>query len=224
MAVFKARKKGKITSPAEFQPIKTHYLVVILGQSRVGKTAIVQQFLNGEFSIDYRATVEEFHRSQYVMDDFVLTLDILDTSGSYEFPAMKRLAVTKGDAFVLVYSIEDAESFERVYREREFVLNIRPLGVPIVVVGNKCDLEGDRKVGRELAESVVIMDWENEFLEVSAKTDISISDIFNKLLTQARAPGETSICLERRRRSLPIFNSSPNVKDDLVLKSHSCVI
>ncbi|XP_076329143.1 ras-related protein Rap1-like [Tachypleus tridentatus] len=135
---------------------------------------------------------------------------------------MKILAITRGDAFLLVYSIEDAGSFEEVRHEREFIINIRPLSVSTIVVGNKCDLESDLKVRKELAESTVTVDWENWFIEVSAKTDTNISNIYNNVLKQARALGETPI-LEQRRRSLPIF-TSPKVKDGLILKLHSCVI
>ncbi|XP_076314751.1 ras-related protein O-Krev-like isoform X2 [Tachypleus tridentatus] len=209
---------------SESEPMKTHYIVVLLGGPRVGKTAIVQQFLYETFPTDHKATVEEFHRSQFDMNDFVLTLDIIDTSGSYEFPAMKRLAVSTGDAFVLVYSIDDAESFEEVRRERELLLETRPSNTPIVVVGNKCDLAENRVIGKELAESVVTMDWENGFIEASAKTTTNVFEIFNELLAQAHAPGELSACLERRRQSLPAFSVTPKVKDDLALKRHSCVL
>ncbi|XP_022258154.1 ras-related protein O-Krev-like [Limulus polyphemus] len=224
MESFPPGENVPIKSLPESEPMKTHYIVVVLGSPRVGKTAIVQQFLYETFPTDYKATVEEFHRSQFDMDHFVLTLDILDTSGSYEFPAMKRLAVSTGDAFVLVYSIDDAESFEEVRRERELVLETRPRNIPIVVVGNKCDLEDHRMVGKELAESVVTMDWENGFIEASAKTSTNVFEIFNELLVQAHAPGELSACLERRRQSVPAFSVTPKVKDDLALKRHSCVM
>ncbi|XP_076334625.1 dexamethasone-induced Ras-related protein 1-like [Tachypleus tridentatus] len=206
------------------QSFKTHYVLVILGASRVGKTAILHQFLYNTFPDVYKATVEEFHRSEYKLKDFVLTLDILDTSGSYEFPAMKRLAINMGDAFVLVYSIDDAQSFEDVCREREYVRQARSIDVPIVVVGNKCDREDHRVVGKELTESVVTMDWENGFVEASAKTNMNIFKIFNEILTQARAPSELSVCIERRRQSLPTFSVTPKVKYDRDLKRHSCVI
>ncbi|XP_022249533.1 ras-related protein Rap-1-like [Limulus polyphemus] len=215
---------GKLASTSETEPVKTHFVLVILGATRVGKTAIIQQFLHASFPADYKATVEEFHRSRYDMKDFVLTLDILDTSGTYEFPAMKRLAMNAGDAFVLVYSIDDAQSFEEMCRERELIHKERPIDVPMAVVGNKCDLEEYRAVKKELAESIVTIDWGSTFIEASAKNNTNIIQIFNELLTHAYAPGVLSISLEQRRQSLPCCSVSPKEKRDSTPKRHSCVV
>lgn len=76
-----------------------------------------------------------------------LTLDILDTSGSYEFPAMRALSMSSADAFVLVYTVTDASTFEEVRALRNQIYEIKgTTHVPIVVVGNKIDLTGDREV------------------------------------------------------------------------------
>lgn len=76
-----------------------------------------------------------------------LTLDILDTSGAYEFPAMRALSISSADAFVLVYDVTDATTFEEARALRDQIHETKcSTNVPIVVVGNKIDLTGNREV------------------------------------------------------------------------------
>jgi GTPase SAR1 family protein len=93
-----------------------------MGSAFVGKTQIVSQFLYDKFSNRYRQTIEELHRGEYDMpDDSSLTLDILDTSGAFAFPAMRDLSISTSNAFILVFSIDNEESWNEVSRLREKV-------------------------------------------------------------------------------------------------------
>ncbi|XP_054848264.1 dexamethasone-induced Ras-related protein 1 isoform X2 [Eublepharis macularius] len=74
-------------------PAKNCYRMVILGSSKVGKTAIVSRFLTGRFEEQYTPTIEDFHRKFYSIRGEVYQLDILDTSGNHPFPAMRRLSI-----------------------------------------------------------------------------------------------------------------------------------
>lgn len=64
-----------------------------------GKTSIVKRFLTDKYDETYKPTVEELYQNQYKLENSVtVTLDILDTSGSYQFPgklsnAMRQLIV-----------------------------------------------------------------------------------------------------------------------------------
>lgn len=78
-------------------PAKNCYRLVILGSSKVGKTAIVSRFLTGRFEDAYAPTVEDFHRKFYSIRGEVYQLDILDTSGNHPFPAMRRLSILTGE-------------------------------------------------------------------------------------------------------------------------------
>lgn len=101
---------------------KQQHRVVVMGAAKVGKTCIISQFLYDKFNPRYKQTVEELHRGEYELaDGSALTLDILDTSGSFEFPAMRTLSITTGAAFILVYAADDKESWHEVERLRNMV-------------------------------------------------------------------------------------------------------
>lgn len=78
-------------------PARNCSRLVILGSSKVGKTAIVSRFLTGRFEDAYTPTVEDFHRKLYSIRGELYQLDILDTSGNHPFPAMRRLSILTGE-------------------------------------------------------------------------------------------------------------------------------
>lgn len=90
----------KKMSPAENDfdiPAKNCHRMVILGSTKVGKTAIISRFLNERFDDQYTPTIEDFHRKFYSIRGDVYQLDILDTSGNHPFPAMRRLSILTGE-------------------------------------------------------------------------------------------------------------------------------
>ncbi|KAM6913956.1 dexamethasone-induced Ras-related protein 1-like isoform 2-T2 [Lycodopsis pacificus] len=86
----------KKMSPSENEfniPAKNCQRMVILGSTKVGKTAIISRFLNEKVDDQYTPTIEDFHRKLYGIRGDVYQLDILDTSGNHPFPAMRRLSI-----------------------------------------------------------------------------------------------------------------------------------
>ncbi|KAL3196654.1 hypothetical protein MRX96_045154 [Rhipicephalus microplus] len=201
----------KTSSSASVSPdasATNKYRLVVLGGPRVGKSAIVHRFLHDRFLHDYSATVEEFHRGEYdVGGGATVALDILDTGGSFEFPAMRRLAIDSGDAFLLVYAIDDRDSFELVRKLRDDVLAARK-APPIVVVGNKIDLESHRQVQSQMVEPIVCIDWEHGWVECSAKDNTNIARVFQELLAQAHFKSKVAKATQSRRMSLPVNSFS----------------
>ncbi|XP_058117899.1 ras-related protein Rap1 [Anopheles ziemanni] len=183
--------------------------IVMMGAAKVGKSSLITQFLYSSFSPKYKRTVEEMHHGHFSVGGVNLTLDILDTSGAYEFPAMRALSISSADAFILVYDVTDSITFEEVKAIREQIHEIKSTtAVPIVVVGNKTDLSEEdedlRQVARDTTESMVTVDWENGFVEASAKLNRNVTQIFKELLVQAKITYNLSPALRRRRRqSLP---------------------
>lgn len=104
---------------------KEEHRIVMMGSAKVGKSSVISQFLYDKYLTRYRQTVEELHRGEYELPDGAsLTLDILDTSGAFQFPAMRALSISTSGAFILVYAVDDADTWAEVVRLREQVCNM----------------------------------------------------------------------------------------------------
>ena len=184
------------------------FRVVVMGTAGVGKTSIINQYIKKEFTENHKETVEELHHHNLIMDGSKLDIDILDTSGSFQFPAMRKLAIATGDAFVLVYSVDNLESFEIVKQLREEIKEHKTKGkYSILVVGNKTDLLDSDNSNQAVFESIVCMDWEESYFSTSAKGNENISEIFKKLgtLCAAKKTLEEKRLSLQRRLSMPVM-------------------
>lgn len=90
------------------------------------------------------------YRKQCVIDDEVALLDVLDTAGQEEYSAMREQYMRTGEGFLLVYAINSKQSFEEIALFQQQILRVKDKDYfPMVVVGNKCDLENEREVTRQ---------------------------------------------------------------------------
>ena len=90
------------------------------------------------------------YRKQCVVDDEVALLDVLDTAGQEEYSAMREQYMRTGEGFLLVYSITSRQSFEEIMTFQQQILRVKDKDYfPIIVVGNKCDLEKERVVSEQ---------------------------------------------------------------------------
>mmetsp|Transcript_2865 Transcript_2865/g.3195 ORF Transcript_2865/g.3195 Transcript_2865/m.3195 type:complete len:195 (+) Transcript_2865:37-621(+) len=178
--------------------------VAVFGASGVGKTAITIRFVNNHFVIDYDPTIEDAYRKVLSVDSQVTLLDILDTAGQEAFSALQNMYVKSSKGFILVYSITEKETLRdlRKYVNR-IIDELKRDDMPIVVVGNKCDLKKQRKVsssaGRDFAKSI-----KASFFEASAKTGHNVEEVFSELVRNIRRSEELQQrkkgCKVRRRR------------------------
>ncbi|ENN80239.1 ras-related protein Rap1 [Dendroctonus ponderosae] len=160
------------------------YKIVVLGSGGVGKSALTVQFVQGIFVEKYDPTIEDSYRKQVEVDGQQCMLEILDTAGTEQFTAMRDLYMKNGQGFVLVYSITAQSTFNDLQDLREQILRVKDTDdVPMVLVGNKCDLEDERVVGKEQG-SVLSRQFNCAFMETSAKAKINVYDIFYDLVRQ----------------------------------------
>ncbi|KAK7592834.1 hypothetical protein V9T40_007586 [Parthenolecanium corni] len=160
------------------------YKIVVLGSGGVGKSALTVQFVQGIFVEKYDPTIEDSYRKQVEVDGQQCMLEILDTAGTEQFTAMRDLYMKNGQGFVLVYSITAQSTFNDLQDLREQILRVKDTDdVPMVLVGNKCDLEEERVVGKEQGVNLS-RQFSCAFMETSAKAKINVNDIFYDLVRQ----------------------------------------
>uniref|UniRef100_A0A8D3E6I6 Ras-related protein Rap-1b n=1 Tax=Scophthalmus maximus TaxID=52904 RepID=A0A8D3E6I6_SCOMX len=154
------------------------------------------QFVQGIFVEKYDPTIEDSYRKQVEVDGQQCMLEILDTAGTEQFTAMRDLYMKNGQGFALVYSITAQSTFNDLQDLREQILRVKDTeDVPMILVGNKCDLEVERVVAKESGIGLA-RQWNScAFLETSAKSKINVNEIFYDLVRQINrkspVPGKT---------------------------------
>jgi Ras-related protein Rap-1A len=160
------------------------YKLVVLGSGGVGKSALTVQFVQGIFVEKYDPTIEDSYRKQIETDNNQCMLEILDTAGTEQFTAMRDLYMKNGQGFLLVYSITAQSTFNDLADLREQILRVKDTDdVPMVLVGNKCDLEDERVVGKDQGQALA-RQWGCTFMETSAKSKINVHEIFHDVVRQ----------------------------------------
>ncbi|ESN90746.1 hypothetical protein HELRODRAFT_70655 [Helobdella robusta] len=159
------------------------YRVVVFGAGSVGKSSLVLRFVRGTFRDNYVPTIEDTYRQVISCNKQVCTLQITDTTGSHQFPAMQRLSITKGHAFILVYSITSRQSLEELKPIFQEIVQIKSStdDIPIMLVGNKSDEAAMREVATNEGASLA-KQWKSAFMETSAKTNHNVQELFQDLL------------------------------------------
>eukprot|EP01126_Amoeba_proteus_P013460 TRINITY_DN1572_c0_g1_i7.p1 TRINITY_DN1572_c0_g1~~TRINITY_DN1572_c0_g1_i7.p1 ORF type:complete len:203 (+),score=36.60 TRINITY_DN1572_c0_g1_i7:28-609(+) len=158
--------------------------VVVLGSGGVGKSALTVQFVQGIFVEKYDPTIEDSYRKLVEVDGSQFMLEILDTAGTEQFTAMRDLYMKNGQGFVLAYSIIAQSTFNDIPDLREQILRVKDIdNVPMVLVGNKCDLSDQRVITTEQGEALAGK-FSCKFLEASAKTKVNVERIFYDLVRQ----------------------------------------
>jgi small GTP-binding protein len=161
--------------------------LVVVGPGGVGKSSLTMQYTQNRFVEEYDPTIEDSYRKSVSLDGKSLLLDILDTAGQEEYSAMRDAYYRSGQGFMLVYSINEKRTFDEISSFRDQVLRVKDAAdFPMIFVGNKVDLESDRKVttseGKALADS-----FHAQFWETSAKTRINVEEAFLGLARVALA-------------------------------------
>ncbi|EEB17857.1 rab9 and, putative [Pediculus humanus corporis] len=158
--------------------------VVILGDGAVGKSCLMQRYVNNRFDENSFHTIGvEFLNKEIDLDDKTFILQIWDTAGQERFKSLRTPFYRGSDLCLLVFSFDDRESFENIEKwKNEFVhyADIKdPANFPFVIIGNKVDLvDEQRQISTEEAVSWCKNNGNLPYLETSAKESTNVENAF----------------------------------------------
>jgi len=163
------------------------YNIVVLGAGGVGKSVITIQYLQNKFVDEYYPTIADTYRKTLQIDNKTCTLQIMDCAGTEQFNSLRNSSIKDADAFLLVYSITCAHTF---FTTTEIYEQIRLHGkaeIPMVVVGNKIDLEEQREVSMTEQEEVFPEDELLKTYEITAKNKEDVDNVFVSIVRMIKS-------------------------------------
>ncbi|KCV69482.1 Ras-like protein Rap-1b [Fonticula alba] len=180
------------------------YKIVLLGSGGVGKSALTVQYVSEIFVDRYDPTIEDSYRKQIELDGQSFMLEILDTAGTEQFTAMRDMYMRNGHGFILVYSIVSEDTFKELNGVRARILSVKDTEEipPMILVGNKCDLNDQRTVTKQRGIDLAKEFQNIAFLETSAKLRTNVNETFETLVRQIN---KGNPLLERRRKRCTLF-------------------
>lgn len=175
----------------------------------MGKSCLTVQFVQGVYIDTYDPTIEDSYRKQIEVDGRACDLEILDTAGVAQFTAMRELYIKSGKGFILVYSVTDESSLKELLALREQVLRIKDsTNVPMVLVGNKCDLVNERVLKPE--DGIAISEkWGRvPFYETSALHKTNVDEAFIDVVRQIMRSESEPVNPDSRMQSTSNLSST----------------
>ena len=169
-------------TPAPLNPEIPKYKLIFLGDQAVGKSCILNRFMNDTFSEDYQATIGlDFQSKNVQIENQDIHLLLYDTAGQEKFRSLIPMYTRDANIILLVYDITVKETFLHLPDWIKDLTNVNLNEVIFALVGNKIDLNEKRLVSTEEGENFA---KEKNFIfqEVSAKTGEGFSELFFKQL------------------------------------------
>jgi len=185
----KKNKLGKFETKKKVQNVSSFYRLIFIGDSKVGKTQIINKYNNSLYQEEYLPTYcVDFQIKPIKINGKKVNIHCIDTLGSMDFtPNTGTLFIQKTDAFIYVFDLTLRES---LYNLQDYINIIKTALTDsekiinekiIYFVGNKCDLVMYRQV-EENEGRLEANKYGGKYMEVSAKTGINIDKLFNSII------------------------------------------
>ena len=155
--------------------------IFFLGNSTVGKSSFIAKYMNDIFKDYYLSTIgiDYIHKNIILPTGEEIRLLFYDTAGQEQYRAVSFNLLKGADGLFLMYDIGNQKSFDDI---NEWLRNIREIkgdDFPIILIGNKCDLEEEEKVITKEEGEKLANDNDCPFLKQVVKKGLILKNLFN---------------------------------------------
>jgi len=149
---------------------------VLIGESTVGKTALLVRFLEGTFQTTKTTIGIDFRIKHVELNGSSIQLNIWDTAGQERFRSITKAYFRGAQIICLIYDVSDRKSFEAIHYWHRQIAQVQQK--PMILIGNKCDtfITVSPSEGQALADQLHI-----PFILTSAKHNYNVEALFEQV-------------------------------------------
>ena len=189
------------------------YKLILIGDSTVGKTNLLTQYVDGKFTPNNISTIGIEFKIKIVerKDERKFKLQIWDTSGQEKFMSLTKNYFRGCNAALFVFDVTNHTSFDNIPKWLNLYKDVNGENSKIVLIGNKIDLE-NREVSKEEAEDFA-KERDLQYFEISAKKnkDKQINDMFVKIVESLAYPDYVIADIQSSSKDLKGQNDERNI-------------
>ena len=192
---------------------REHHKIVLLGDSSVGKSSIVNRYINHRFFEYNESTIgAAFFTKHIITNERDIMLDIWDTAGQERYNSLLPMYYRGAKAAIIVYDVTDHKSFDKAKYWFQEISRILTDAI-IVVVGNKVDL-----LKQHISHNYDLQDFKDRpytyCLDVSAKNNLNIDPIFEDIIKNLTPPVITDDEFKLSLRPSFLLDPEQNIKNN----------
>ena len=174
-------KKQKKEKKSEVKKKFINLKIIFVGDVSVGKTSVIERFINNNFKDDYTCTIQAEQKTKIINEDSntSIRMDIWDTAGQEKFRSLTRQYYRDSQGAIIVFDITKKRTFDSLQTWIDDIQDYSDKDIPIIIVGNKSDLIDEREVSENNINE--FLNDKYTYFEVSAKYGNNIDLAFNKI-------------------------------------------
>ena len=156
---------------------------LVLGESTIGKSCLIERYINNTFKENYIATIGmDIRQKRLDINNIDVFLTINDTAGQERFRSLTKMVYKNTDGILVGFDLTKPKTLEQV----EFWINqiesnkTKDSSISLVLFGNKCDMKEEIQVKEEDIEKIKEK-YNLRYYETSAKDGTNVQNIFEYL-------------------------------------------